>query len=82
MQWYLKFVTNHPHVQHKLRQHLLKRMPELQDRDMTYDDLTGDKLPYLEAVVHEVLRMARIAPALAREGQPHLLFLLLLTQYE
>jgi cytochrome P450 len=69
MQWYPKFMTNHPEVQHKLRAHLLERIPELQDREMTYDDVAGDNLPYLEAVVHDCLRMARVAPALAREGE-------------
>lgn len=69
LQWYPKFMANLPHVQHKLRAHLLERIPELQDREMTYDDVASGRLPYLEAVVYEVLRMARVAPALAREGK-------------
>ena len=69
--WYLKFMTNNPDVQRKLRSHLLELIPELQDRDMTYEDVDAGKVPYLEAVVQECLRVARVASGFAREGKSY-----------
>lgn len=68
MTWYLKYMTNHPEVQRKLRDHLIDRIPELQDRELTFDDVAATKVPYLEAVVQECLRLSRTAGGFAREG--------------
>ena len=62
-------MTNNPDIQRKLRAHLIEKIPELQDRDMTYDDVDVDRVPYLEAVVQECLRLARVASGFAREGK-------------
>jgi len=43
-------------------------MPELQDRPPTLEDLTPGKLPYLEAVVQETLRLSRTAGGYSRDG--------------
>lgn len=69
LSWYAKFITNHPEVQRKLRDHLLERIPELQDRDMEYGDVDAKKVPYLEAVVQECLRLSRTASGFAREAR-------------
>jgi cytochrome P450 len=69
--WYLKYMTNHPNVQRKLRAHLMDKVPELQDRDMVYEDVDPVKVPYLEAVVQETLRAARVASGFAREGESY-----------
>lgn len=61
-------MTNHPAVQRKLRDHMLSRMPELQDRQPTFADLNATSLPYLEAVVHETLRLSRTVGGYVREG--------------
>ena len=61
-------MTNNPDVQRKLRAHLIDKIPELEDRDMTYEDVDVEKVPYLEAVVQECLRLARVAAGFAREG--------------
>jgi hypothetical protein len=61
-------MTNHPEVQHKLRNHLLERLPALQDRPPTYEDLNATTVPYLEAVVHEALRLSRTAGGYTRQG--------------
>jgi cytochrome P450 len=44
-------------------------MPELQDRPPTLEDLTPGKLPYLEAVVQETLRLSRTAGGYSRDGE-------------
>ncbi|KAG8959814.1 hypothetical protein FRC03_007444 [Tulasnella sp. 419] len=57
----LKLLTNHPEVQKKLRTELLSNLNEPENRNITYEDVgTGEKTPYLEAVVHEVLRCADV----------------------
>jgi cytochrome P450 len=62
-------MTINPDIQRKLRNHIIEAMLELQDRPPTFDDLTPGKLPYLEAVVHETLRLSRTAGGVSREGQ-------------
>ena len=61
-------MTNNPNVQRKLRDHILSRMPELQDRQPTFEDLNAVNVPYLEAVVFETLRLSRTAGGYVREG--------------
>jgi cytochrome P450 len=61
-------MTISPDVQHKLRNHILEVMPEVQDRPPTLEDLTPGKMPYLEAVVQETLRLSRTAGGYSREG--------------
>lgn len=63
-------MTNNPSVQRKLRDHVLTRMPELQDRQPTFEDLNAANLPYLEAVVFESLRLSRTAGGYVRQGRP------------
>nr|XP_019046906.1 hypothetical protein I302_03510 [Kwoniella bestiolae CBS 10118]OCF25836.1 hypothetical protein I302_03510 [Kwoniella bestiolae CBS 10118] len=66
-QKWCKFMTNNPAIQRKLRQHLLNRLPQDIIHNMTFDDLIAVNLPYLEAVVHETLRMARTAGGFLRD---------------
>ena len=65
-----KYMTAHPDVQRKLRAHILERLPDIQERDPTFEELNATNTPYLEAVVHESLRMSRTAGGYAREGKP------------
>lgn len=62
-------MTTHPEIQRKLRQHILDKIPEIQDRPPTYEELNPANVPYLEAVVHETLRISRTAGGYAREGE-------------
>jgi cytochrome P450 len=62
-------MTVNPDVQRKLRAHVLERIPEVQDRPPTFEDLTPTKLPYLEAVIQETLRLSRTAGGYSREGK-------------
>jgi cytochrome P450 len=67
--WFVKYMTNHPEVQLKLRKHLNDVLPELQDRQPRFEDLNATKTPYLEAVVHEALRLSRTASGYGRDGE-------------
>jgi cytochrome P450 len=72
LSWWLKYMTNHPKVQVKLRKHLFERLPSLELDEglhLTYQDLTAENVPYLEAVVHETLRLSRTASGFARGGE-------------
>jgi cytochrome P450 len=62
-------MTNNPDIQHKLRNEMIKAFPEIEDRQPTYEDLNAANTPYLEAVVHETLRMSRTAGGYTREGE-------------
>jgi hypothetical protein len=66
---WIKYMTIFPDIQRKLRKHVLESMPELQDRPPTLEDLTPGKLPYLEAVVQETLRLSRTAGGYSRDGE-------------
>lgn len=62
-------MTNNPSVQHKLRQHLLDLLPQ----PITADSVSSINVPYLEAVVHETLRLSRTASGTSRESKFKLL---------
>ncbi|KAJ7354193.1 cytochrome P450 [Mycena albidolilacea] len=70
MQWAVKFLAKHPAVQHKLHAELLDNLPSLAVSAPSYAELSNEtNLPYLTAVVYEVLRCARAAPAVARDAK-------------
>ncbi|WWD07402.1 hypothetical protein V865_005500 [Kwoniella europaea PYCC6329] len=73
--WWCKFMTNNPSIQTKLRGHLLERLPENSDMNMNFDDLSPASVPYLEAVVHETLRMARTAGGFLRDTKEDMMIL-------
>ena len=60
-------MTNHPSIQRKLRDHILERIPELQDRPPDFNDMNATSLPYLEAVIYETLRTSRMTPSSGRQ---------------
>jgi cytochrome P450 len=62
----MKYMSNHPNVQRKLRAHVLATMPYIHDRPLRYEDLGPVAAPYLEAVVQETLRFSRTVAAFAR----------------
>jgi len=53
VQWALIELAQHPEYQMRLRQELLSQFP---NSDPTWDELTYG-LPFLDAVVHEILRI-------------------------
>ncbi|KAG8926931.1 hypothetical protein FRC01_008208 [Tulasnella sp. 417] len=69
LQWGVKFLTENPEAQRTLHAELHAVFGDLsEDRLMTYADVTSlDKTPYLEAVVAEVLRCARVAEGTRRK---------------
>ncbi|KAG8995362.1 hypothetical protein FRB90_000204 [Tulasnella sp. 427] len=69
LQWAVKFLTDNPSAQRRLNAELRNAFDDLsEERMLTYADVTSpDKTPYLEAVVAEVLRCARIAEGTRRQ---------------
>jgi len=68
LQWAVKYLARAPEVQRKLRRELVEQLPNPGERTITYKELSDSKLlPYLTAVVYEVLRVARVANAVNRD---------------
>ncbi|KAJ6628495.1 cytochrome P450 [Mycena sp. CBHHK59/15] len=68
MQWALKILCKHPDVQHKLCSELLDNLPTITTRPPTYAEISDEaNLPYLSAVLYEILRCARTAAAVTRD---------------
>ncbi|KAJ5217448.1 cytochrome P450 [Penicillium chermesinum] len=61
--WILKYLTDMPHVQDKVRTALHKAYPEAasEGRQPTAAELVQAKVPYLDAVVEEALRLSPIS---------------------
>ena len=59
MGWITKFLTGYPHVQSKLRSALYSALAEAvaETRFPTFDELRHARIPYLEAVIEEMLRL-------------------------
>ncbi|RYP51843.1 hypothetical protein DL768_002919 [Monosporascus sp. mg162] len=61
--WLLKFLTDLPDIQSKLRQALHSAHPEAaaEGRPPTLAELTRNKVPYLDAVFEETLRLSAVS---------------------
>lgn len=68
--WGVKLLTDHPAAQTRLRAELRTALPDAtQERRVpTYDELAGARVPYLDAVVNEVLRKANAVDFVVREA--------------
>ncbi|EIW81781.1 cytochrome P450 [Coniophora puteana RWD-64-598 SS2] len=60
--WALIELAKNPDAQARLR----TEITQFSDEDPSYEDLVGDKLPYLDAVTHETLRLHPSVPELTR----------------
>lgn len=63
--WAAYLLSKHPEVQIKLRQEIREHIPKL---DGQVDDILIDNMPYLNAVVQEVLRVYGPVPMTLREA--------------
>ncbi|KAJ6579607.1 cytochrome P450 [Mycena vulgaris] len=63
-QWALIELAKHPEAQDKFR----KDLARFGSVDPTWDQLVSQELPYLDATVHEVLRLHPAVPELLREA--------------
>jgi len=68
--WGVKFLSDHPEVQDKLRSALRNALPEAvaAKRAPTYNELAKAQVPYLDAVVEEVLRHANTIAFVVRRA--------------
>nr|BAC66094.1 P450 monooxygenase for C-4 hydroxylation of trichothecene [Fusarium sporotrichioides] len=66
--WGLKFLTDNAGVQKRLRQALQSAFmkAKVENRSPTFQELAAARIPYLEAVIEEILRCAGATPALQR----------------
>jgi len=57
--WVIKYLTGYPHTQSKLRDALHSALPEVvaEKRVPTFAELRSTRIPYLEAVIAEMLRL-------------------------
>ncbi|KAJ7503433.1 cytochrome P450 [Mycena galericulata] len=68
IQWGVKLLCKHALVQHKLRAELLNNLPGIETRPPTFAEISDEsKVPYLTAVIHEMLRCSRTASAVTRD---------------
>ncbi|KAH9903589.1 cytochrome P450 [Xylariomycetidae sp. FL2044] len=68
--WGMKYLADHPAAQAKLRSELRKALPDAlrEKRSPTYDELIRTHIPYLDAVVEEILRHANTVPFVVRRA--------------
>lgn len=68
--WGLKFLSDHPEAQKKLRQGLRERLSAAAEegRQPTHDEIIKTKIPYLEATMEETLRLAGTVSVSDREA--------------
>ncbi|KAK0629552.1 cytochrome P450 [Bombardia bombarda] len=68
--WGMKHLTDHPAVQERLRAALRDAFPEAtqEKRAPTYQELAHAHIPYLDAVIEEVLRHANTIAFVVREA--------------
>jgi cytochrome P450 len=73
LRWVIKFLAANPRVQHKLHGELLRAgIPSTLEDDApltTFADLYSDKVPYLDAVSSEVMRVSKVANITTRESK-------------
>lgn len=55
-------------IQVKLREEIRKAIPHVQSGEYSMEDVAPEKIPYLEALVYETLRHARVAVGVARRS--------------
>lgn len=70
MKWGLRYLTEDQRSQSILRDALVAAFPEAakENRSPSADEITKRNLPYLEAVIEEIARVARVAPLLFRDA--------------
>ncbi|RFN54955.1 cytochrome p450 1a1 [Fusarium flagelliforme] len=70
VKWGMKYLTKDQRVQLRLREALREAHPEAiaQKRIPTMDEILKAHIPYLDAVIEETLRNARVAPVTLREA--------------
>ncbi|KAL7417504.1 cytochrome P450 [Mrakia frigida] len=68
MCWILKHLSENPGIQRRLHCELVKALPSPDERSPTYEEVSGKTTPYLEAFVHEILRVGQTVRATRRQA--------------
>lgn len=68
MSWAVYLLCKHPEVQTKLREEIRTQLPALSDPDAQITSTDIDKLPYLNAVLNETMRIFPPVPITLREA--------------
>jgi len=65
----IKWLSNYPEVQKKLREELLSNLEDPCNRFLKYEDVMSEKTPYLDAVIAEIQRCSGVAGGTTRQGE-------------
>lgn len=67
LQWFFIMMSRYPHVEKKIREELLTKLPHLFDKSSKPPTMSGvQQLIYLEAAIKESLRLNPVAPLIGR----------------
>ncbi|KAJ7096189.1 cytochrome P450 [Mycena epipterygia] len=66
--WIIKYLTLYPRVQLRLHAELSASFQISDSFSISYEELTGTRFPYLDAVVYETLRLANVGGVSARDA--------------
>ena len=73
LSWAVKFFTLYPEMQKKLHEALVQAFDITEPRVLTYDEVANRTVPYLDAVVYEILRLAHVAPVVSRQSEAQII---------
>ncbi|KAJ7650648.1 cytochrome P450 [Roridomyces roridus] len=68
MSWIIKYLTMHPQVQNRLHSELSASFKLSNNFSVTLEELQDGGFAYLDAVIHEVLRLANVGGVSARDA--------------
>ncbi|KAG7391230.1 hypothetical protein PHYPSEUDO_005591 [Phytophthora pseudosyringae] len=75
LQWFFIMMNRHPHVEAKIREELLAKLPQLAHKDSTPPTMNEvQQLVYLEAAIKESLRLNPVAPLIGRTATQDVFF--------
>ncbi|KLP09079.1 related to TRI13-cytochrome P450 [Fusarium fujikuroi] len=70
LSWGVRYIADAPQAQRKLRSFLQDAFSSAlaEHRQPTIDEITSSSIPYLDAVIEEILRLSAVLPIISREA--------------